>query len=169
MTKNVPVHIAQGLFWLVTYFVALMLTVALCKENGNRSSPAAVPCIFGDKRPESSDYSLLYRLVLFQKTLKHRHFQYNTLSRMVDNSAQKISIMILSYLLEMHNHELQSYTKNFCGKLTRRECCRTMASARAGRADRKNSFCLSKSSRKSFSDDLLIGKLMPCEPCRCGG
>ena len=50
----------------------------------------------------------------------------------------------------MHNHELQSYTKNFCDKLTRRECCRTMASARAGRADRKNSFCLSKSSRKSF-------------------
>ena len=23
------------------------------KENGSRSSPAAVPCIFGDKRPES--------------------------------------------------------------------------------------------------------------------
>lgn len=69
----------------------------------------------------------------------------------------------------MYNHELQSYTKNFCGKLTHRECCRTMVSARAGRADRKNSFCLSKSSRKSFSDDLLIGKLMPCEPCQCGG
>lgn len=37
----------------------------------------------------------------------------------------------------MHNHELQSYTKNFCGKLTRRECCRMRASTRAGRADKK--------------------------------
>ena len=69
----------------------------------------------------------------------------------------------------MHNYKLQSCTKNFCGKLTHRDCCRMRASARAGRADRKNSFCLSESSRKSFSDDLLIGKLMPCEPCRCGG
>ena len=32
MTKNAPVHTAQGLFWLVMYFVALMLTVALCAE-----------------------------------------------------------------------------------------------------------------------------------------
>ena len=32
MTKNAPVHTAQGLFWLVIYFVALMLTEALSAE-----------------------------------------------------------------------------------------------------------------------------------------
>lgn len=69
---------------------------------------------------------------------------------MVDNSAQKISIMILSYLLEMHNHELQSYTKNFCGKLTHRECCRMRASARAGRADRKKLFLPERIKQKEF-------------------
>ena len=50
----------------------------------------------------------------------------------------------------MYNHELQSYTKNFCGKLTRRECCRMRASARAGRADRQKLFLPEQIKQKEF-------------------
>ena len=50
----------------------------------------------------------------------------------------------------MYNHELQSYTKNFCGKLTCRESCRTIAYVRAGRADRKKLFLPEQIKQKEF-------------------